>query len=127
MLIARLMPENFPEPTPLDPETEPTDEQQREYNRAVEARAKNLAAVADRVLAFNRRHCRWLYVLDETIVQRAIPELEGLKSSASVEAPAKPKPENSESANGESVDGAAAVADSPAKGTAEEESGGEGG
>ncbi len=83
LFFAEVLPEKFPEPPAPTGENgaDPTDEQQREYNRAVEARNEQLRIAAESAATFNRQRSRWLFVLDEEVIGSVIPTLDDLKTA----------------------------------------------
>ncbi len=99
-----------PEPPAGVDGAEPTDDQRRQFSRETEAWEKQKAAQAELAKAFNARHFRWLYLIDENVVGLIMPTVTGLAPPATPPA-----------SSGNPVPGSEPPAPSPSQPTSDED------
>lgn len=127
ILRAQLDEARLPKPQPPVPADGAalTDEQQREYNRNVEAWQKSVESARTRVEAFNRRHGPWGYVIDENSVRRWFPVLPGLQPAPTTDSPTDEPADGSKPAETSQAGGESAATDAAMPSPAGEAEGGQ--
>lgn len=75
-----------PEPPAGVDGAEPTDDQRRQFSRETEAWEAQKTSQAELARAFNARHSRWLYLIDESVVSLIMPPVAGLAPPATAPA-----------------------------------------
>ncbi len=92
LLVAELDPSALTEPVPPTPAEggELTEEQQRGYQRELDAWKAKVKSAEDLVTEYNRQYAPWYYALADEVYQRLLPELPELPKASTPPAVAPP-------------------------------------